>query len=102
MGALPWHGADGMFRAVSPAFRRGSSEVEHSSAHWTRHTGEIGGSIPSPPTRRPARGSIMAADVLYDVGPVRRLVISRHENCLPVDRAFTPGDEPVKLGIRDG
>ncbi len=44
----------------------------------------------------------MAADVLYDVGPVRRLVISRHENCLPVDRAFTPGDEPVKLGVRDG
>ncbi len=45
---------------------------------------------------------LMDADVLYDEGLVRRLVNSRHQNCLLLDRAFTPGDEPVKLCIRDG
>ncbi len=45
---------------------------------------------------------LMDADVLYDEGLLRRLVISRHQNCLLLDRAFTPGDEPVKLCIRDG
>jgi choline kinase len=45
---------------------------------------------------------LMDADVLYDEGILRRLVLSRHQNCLLLDRAFTPGDEPVKLCIRDG
>jgi choline kinase len=45
---------------------------------------------------------LMDADVLYDRGLVRRLVNSRHENCLLLDRDFVPGDEPVKLCIRDG
>ncbi len=45
---------------------------------------------------------LMDADVLYDERLVRRLVNSRHENCLLLDRAFTAGDEPVKLCIRDG
>jgi choline kinase len=45
---------------------------------------------------------LMDADVLYDEGLVRRLVNSRHQNCLLLDRDFTPGDEPVKLCIRDG
>ena len=45
---------------------------------------------------------LMDADVLYDERLVRRLVITRHENCLLLDRDFTPGDEPVKLCVRDG
>jgi choline kinase len=45
---------------------------------------------------------LMDADVLYDEGLVQRLVTSRHPNCLLLDRDFTPGDEPVKLCIRDG
>jgi choline kinase len=45
---------------------------------------------------------LMDADVLYDEGLVRRLIDSRHPNCLLLDRAFTPGDEPVKLCIRNG
>ena len=45
---------------------------------------------------------LMDADVLYAEGLVERLVGSRHENCLLLDRGFTPGDEPVKLCIRDG
>ena len=48
------------------------------------------------------RGPIWHADVLYDEGLLRRLVTSRHQNCLLLDRAFTPGDEPVKLCIRNG
>ncbi len=45
---------------------------------------------------------LMDADVLYDERLVRRLVNSRHQNCLLLDRDFMPGDEPVKLCIRDG
>ncbi len=45
---------------------------------------------------------LMDADVLYDEALIGRLVMSRHENCLLLDRAFTPGDEPVKLCIRNG
>ncbi len=45
---------------------------------------------------------LMDADVLYDEGLVRQLVNSRHENCMLLDRDFVPGDEPVKLCVRDG
>ncbi len=45
---------------------------------------------------------LMDADVLYDEGLVRRLVTSRHQNCLLLDRDFMPGDEPVKLCVRHG
>ena len=45
---------------------------------------------------------LMDADVLYDEELVKRLVTSRHQNCLLLDRAFNVGDEPVKICIRDG
>jgi choline kinase len=45
---------------------------------------------------------LMDADVLYDESLVERLINSRHPNCLLVDRAFVPGDEPVKICVRDG
>jgi len=45
---------------------------------------------------------LMDADVLYDESLLSRLVNSHHENCMLLDRGFTPGDEPVKLCIRDG
>ena len=45
---------------------------------------------------------LMDADVLYDERLAERLVNSRHQNCLLLDRAFEPGDEPVKVGVRDG
>ncbi len=45
---------------------------------------------------------LMDADVLYDEELVERLVNSRHQNCLLLDRAFDPGDEPVKACVRDG
>ncbi len=45
---------------------------------------------------------LMDADVLYHEELVARLVNSRHRNCLLLDRAFDPGDEPVKVCVRDG
>jgi choline kinase len=45
---------------------------------------------------------LMDADVLYDEEAFSRLLNSRHENCLLLDRAFEDGDEPVKICVRDG
>jgi choline kinase len=45
---------------------------------------------------------LMDADVLYDRRVLRRLLESRHPNVLLLDREIEPGDEPVKLCIRDG
>lgn len=45
---------------------------------------------------------LMDADVLYDHRLMARLVESRHDNCFLLDRDFEPGEEPVKLGVRDG
>lgn len=45
---------------------------------------------------------LMDADVLYDESLLERLVNSRRQNCLLIDRAFEPGDEPVKVAVRDG
>ncbi len=45
---------------------------------------------------------LMDADVLYDGRLLARLVESRHENALLLDREIEPGDEPVKLCIKDG
>ncbi len=45
---------------------------------------------------------LMDADVLYGEGLLSRLINSHHENCMLLDRGFMPGDEPVKLCIRDG
>ena len=43
----------------------------------------------------------MDGDVLYDHRVMARLLESRHDNCLLLDRNIEPGDEPVKLCIRD-
>lgn len=45
---------------------------------------------------------LMDADVLYDPRILQNLVQSEHNNCFLLDREFEPGDEPVKLCIRDG
>jgi len=45
---------------------------------------------------------LMDADVLFDEAILGRLLNSRHENCLLLDRTFEPGDEPVKICVRDG
>jgi choline kinase len=45
---------------------------------------------------------LMDGDVLYDRRLMERLVRSQIGNCLLMDRNIEPGDEPVKLCIRDG
>ena len=45
---------------------------------------------------------LMDADVLYDHRLLDRLVASPHDDCLLLDRNIEPGDEPVKLCVRDG
>ncbi len=44
---------------------------------------------------------LMDADVLYDRRLLERLVQSRQADCLLLDRNIEPGDEPVKLCVRD-
>lgn len=45
---------------------------------------------------------LMDGDVLYEEEVLARLARSRHRNCFLLDRDFEPGDEPVKLCVRDG
>ena len=44
----------------------------------------------------------MDADILYDESLLECLIKSQHSNCLLIDRSFEPGDEPVKVCIREG
>lgn len=45
---------------------------------------------------------VMDADVLYHRHVMETLVHSPHRNCFLLDRNFEPGEEPVKLCVRDG
>ena len=45
---------------------------------------------------------LMDGDVLYDRRVLAPLVETRHADCLLVDRAYEPGEEPVKVGVADG
>ncbi len=45
---------------------------------------------------------LMDADVLYDRHIIERLIKTNISNCFLLDRDFEPGDEPVKLCVKDG
>ncbi|MEM7467043.1 MAG: phosphocholine cytidylyltransferase family protein [Pseudomonadota bacterium] len=45
---------------------------------------------------------LMDADVLYDKQILSKLVKSKRTDLLLIDRDFEPGDEPVKICLRDG
>lgn len=45
---------------------------------------------------------VMDGDVLYDRRMLIRLVESRHRNCFLLDRDVEPGEEPMKLAMKDG
>jgi choline kinase len=45
---------------------------------------------------------VMDADVLYHPGILQALIDSDSENCYLLDQDFEPGDEPVKIAIKDG
>jgi choline kinase len=44
---------------------------------------------------------IMDADVLYDAQILEKLIHSKYNNCFLLDQDFVPGDEPVKLCVKD-
>ncbi len=45
---------------------------------------------------------LMDADVLYDQRMIERLLQTDHKNCFLLDQDFIPGEEPVKLCVRNG
>ena len=45
---------------------------------------------------------LMDADVLYDPAILKALIDTPYKNCFLLDRDFEPGEEPVKLCIRNG
>ena len=45
---------------------------------------------------------LMDADVLYDFRLMARLTASAHGNCFLMDRNIEPGEEPVKLCVKEG
>lgn len=45
---------------------------------------------------------LMDADVLYAPGLLATLAGSAHANCFLLDRDLPPGDEPVKIRVREG
>lgn len=45
---------------------------------------------------------LMDADVLYDHRIIEKLLVTKHTDCFLLDRDFIPGDEPVKLCVRNG
>ena len=45
---------------------------------------------------------VMDGDVLYDRRLLKRLVETPHRNCFLLDRDVEPGEEPMKLAMKDG
>ena len=45
---------------------------------------------------------LMDGDVLYDRRVLAPLIETHHADCVLVDRAYEPGEEPVKVGVVDG
>ena len=58
--------------------------------------------VAEPAMKRGEPVLLMDGDVLYDKRLMERLAQTRIDNCLLMDRNIEPGDEPVKLCIRDG
>jgi choline kinase len=73
---------------LNPGFELGSVLTVHTVADAMTSGGDV---------------LLMDADVLYDARIARALVAGdRPVNRLLIDRAFEPGDEPVKVCVRDG
>lgn len=52
--------------------------------------------------KKPGDLLLMDADMLYDCRLLERLLASRHQNCLMLDRNGDADEEPVKLCVRGG
>ena len=80
-------GAGGVRQVHNPEFRLGSIVTQWALRRPIVEGGEV---------------VLMDADVLYDQRLLRRLVESAHGNCFLLDRNLEPGEEPVKLCVKDG
>lgn len=80
-------GAPPVSVVVNPDFREGSVVSLHRGQSVLRSGAPV---------------ILMDADVLYDVRLMARLLESAKPNCLLLDRELEPGDEPVKICVRDG
>lgn len=83
--------ADFVTTVQNPDYRDGSGvSLLAASAALTSHTEADDGVL------------LMDADVLYHRAMVDRLIATSHPSCMLLDRDFVPGDEPVKICVRDG
>ena len=81
-------GAAGYARTIqNPDFTEGSVVSLWRSRDALAHGGDV---------------LLMDGDVLYDRRILTRLVDTGIANCFLMDRDFEPGDEPVKICVRDG
>ncbi|MGQ0658027.1 MAG: phosphocholine cytidylyltransferase family protein [Chromatiales bacterium] len=72
---------------LNPDYREGSVVSLWAMRHYLRPGGDV---------------ILMDADVLYHPVLLERLVSTNKPNCFLLDRDFEPGEEPVKLCVRDG
>ena len=72
---------------LNPGYELGSVLTVHTTADALTRGGDV---------------LLMDADVLYDRRMIDALVIGDHADRLLIDRGFEPGDEPVKVCVKDG
>ena len=72
---------------INPRYELGSVLTVHTTAAALTRGGDV---------------LLMDADVLYDGRMLDALVADDHADRLLLDRGFVPGDEPVKVCVRDG
>jgi len=82
-----WQGPARISTVLNPDYRQGSVVT----LWYTRETLCSGTDV-----------LVMDADVLYGPEMLDRLIGTRHPNCFLLDRDFEPGEEPVKLCVRNG
>jgi choline kinase len=72
---------------MNPRYELGSVLTVHTTADAMTRGGDV---------------LLMDADVLYDASILEALVDGEDANRLAIDRGFEPGDEPVKVCLKDG
>lgn len=79
--------ANGVRCVHNPAYTDGSVVTLHATREHLLYGGPV---------------LVMDADVLYDRRMLERLLRSAHRNCFLLDRDIEPGEEPMKLAVKDG
>ena len=80
-------GRDDVKTLNNPRYELGSVLTVHTTADALTRGGDV---------------LLMDADVLYDPRILQALTQDEHADRLLIDRGFEPGDEPVKVCVRDG